>query len=280
MTNIKFPLTKKLASVGRLRLYSRTLKGVGILSLTFAEIAISSFPGSTWERNFRGSTSDFYQIASDQNQSQENQSQGKPRKVTRGGSRGDCLATPKRLIPLTAYDDEPSLTISTHPTFWVYVPYKSDQAQSGEFSLQDTQENDIYRTRFTLPATPGIVKITIPDNRPALEANKTYNWYFKLSCPSENKPEPQPEVVIGQVKLIALASELQQQLKAATTPQARLDFYAKNNIWYDRLTELGDNISLTANPSREWTEILKYFGLEIIAEEPIIGSIITSSPTE
>lgn len=205
---------------------------------------------------------------------------GRPEGTRRGGSRGDCGARNEVLMPLTQSDDEAGATIKTHPTFWVYVPYAPNEVASGEFSLQDAQRNDIYRTRFTLPATPGIVSITIPADKPPLEINKQYSWHFKLDCPRQNATQKQA-FVDGIVKRIALNPELERELNAAKNLQERLDFYAKNGIWYERLNELALlRLAEPKSTNDNWSELLKSAGLEYLAQYPIIGSIKPNFPTE
>ncbi|HEY9640933.1 MAG TPA: DUF928 domain-containing protein, partial [Coleofasciculaceae cyanobacterium] len=111
-----------------------------------------------------------------------------PPNGTRGGGSlsgsTDCGTTAKPLIALIPVEN-PVLTTSAHPTLLVYVPYGSSQVGFGEFSvlvgLQETTR--LYHARFTLPATPGIVRISLPNSPDyALQENLFYHWYFKLYC--------------------------------------------------------------------------------------------------
>ncbi|WP_249100249.1 DUF928 domain-containing protein [Argonema galeatum] len=179
-------------------------------------------------------------------QNQSNTSENGRPPDRKGGSRGDCLdkkdtslSSLLSLFALTQSDDEPGLTIKIHPTFYVYVPYTPNEATSAEFSLQDKNDNDIYRTHITLPATPGVVSISIPPTSPPLEIDKNYVWHFKVYCRKrEGEDKPTPDFVQGRVQRISLTSELNRQLNAAQTSQERIAFYARNNIWYERLDEL------------------------------------------
>lgn len=200
------------------------------------------------------------------------------------GSRGDCLynrQTPV-LTSLTAGRNL-QLTLDDHPTFWFYVPYSSDEATSGQFSLQDQNgENDIYRVDFQPPAEPGIVSITLPSTETSLEVNNRYRWNIEINCHTSDSSQPAAAAVTGIVKRILPSTQLQQQLNAAKTPMERIAVYAKHQIWYETLNELAQlrlRKPQTSSLEDAWVELLKdeNVGLEHIANEPIIGTLETSS---
>lgn len=209
---------------------------------------------------------------------------GTPKTTLGTGTRGDCLYKEGN-PPLTHLGGEKNfeLTVSEYPTFWVYVPYTSQEAPSGEFSLQDG-EDDVYRTRFQLPAKPGIVSISLPATAKPLEVGKTYRWYFEINCPASNSiNQKTPASVSGIVKRVSPSTQLTEELKNAKTPVQRITAYAKYSIWYDTLTELAQlRLNEPKNPAIEklWIEILtdEHIGLNNIAPQPISGSVITSSP--
>ena len=138
------------------------------------------------------------------------------------GSRGDCLYKPnKPLLTSLVGSNNLDLTISDRPTFWVYVPYTQQEAPSGEFSLQDG-ENDVYRTRFQLPATPGIVSISLPATQKPLEVGKTYRWYFEMNCPLCSKRSLRNLLLNYSAKfaLIAIAIDKQFLMHSVVEQQA------------------------------------------------------------
>lgn len=202
------------------------------------------------------------------------------------GSRGDCLYKQDK-PPLTSLvgSNNLDLTVSDRPTFWVYVPYTQQEAPSGEFSLQDG-ENEVYRTRFQLPATPGIVSISLPANQKPLEVGKTYRWYFEMNCrPREAGDQVTAAFVTGLVRRVAPSAALNNALNSAKNPLQRIAAYAQYSIWYDTLTELA---RLRSNPAQNpgiegiWVEVLsdRNIGLENIAPESVVGNVTTNSPTE
>lgn len=207
---------------------------------------------------------------------------GTPPTTQGGGSRGDCIS---KTTPMTLLVGDKNLesTISDRPTFWVYVPYTPAEATSGEFSLQQG-ETDIYRTTFTLPATPGIVSVTLPPSVKNLEVGKKYRWYFNINCPQRegSTEKPTPAFVTGRVEKVALNSEVENELKAAKTSLEKTAILARNGIWYDTVNELAQ-LRLQESGNRDaldaWNALLKSdsIGLGGIAQEQIVGNIKTNS---
>jgi len=211
------------------------------------------------------------------------------------GTRGDCEYKEGDLfLTRMAGGKNFQLTVSEYPTFWVYVPYGSDKVSSGEFSIQQG-ENDIYRATFKLPATPGIVSVTIPKTEKPLELDKTYRWYFEMSCPrSTQAPQAAtrlaPASLTGFVRRVSQPPELEAELNRAKNPLERVAAYASHDIWYDMLTELAQlRLQYPDNATLEsiWLELLgdERIGLKEIEQEPIAGTVIpgnviTSSQSE
>lgn len=207
-------------------------------------------------------------------QQQEDDGSGRGRPGRRGGtgSRGDC---PPVEVSLTALMPATNLgsSVEAHPTLWFYVPYKSGEVASGEFSLQDEQNNDIYRTNFTLPETPGIVGFSLASAAP-LEINKKYQWYVKLYCSGQKSSTP--VFIRGWVERVTLKPELARQLQTVTTPRERIALYAQNGIWYSALSELAKlrrGEPQNATVDSDWANLLRDVGLENIAQQPILGEV-------
>lgn len=165
----------------------------------------------------------------------------------------------RALVPV----ENPVLTTETHPTFWFYVPYGAEQVQQGEFSvlvgLNETTR--LYRTRFTLPAEPGIVSIRLPNQSEyALKAETFYHWYFKLTCQNAAT-----EQVDGWVQRVALTPERQQQIQAASPA-----------IWYDALTLTAEQLAtdpLSATAQTQWRNLLNEIEAEDLVGQPIVGTV-------
>lgn len=197
---------------------------------------------------------------------------GRPGGRTGTGSRGDC---PSVNLPLTALipANNQGLTIAEYPRFWIFVPNKSNKIISGEFVLQDETDNDVYRTNFHLPATPGIVTLNLEKTTP-LQINKQYQWYFKLYCSQQKFSNPL--FVRGWIQRIAIDPNLKKQLKAAATPEQRFNIYYRNNIWYEAVTELAERQLIKSQNNSllgDWDNLLKRIGLEYLISQPIVGEV-------
>lgn len=203
--------------------------------------------------------------------------EGRPGRRSGGGSRSPCPAIEPSLTALMPATNL-GKTVAERPTFWFYVPYSSQQAPAGEFVLQGKGGNDLYRTRLTLPQTPGFVSFSTPPTAAPLEVNQSYRWYFKLYCQSQ--PASAPVFVDGWVQRVELTPELESQLRSAKAQDYAI--YAANGIWYDALAHLAElRLSNPANTrlEQEWAKLLgaRGIGLAQLRREPIAGSARSTS---
>ncbi|MBD2181069.1 DUF928 domain-containing protein [Planktothrix sp. FACHB-1355] len=212
------------------------------------------------QRTTSDTNRDFIQAQSSNQQPLDFSGTGRPDRRTTGGSRRGC---PSVDIPLTPLRPEyMGSTVSEYPTFWVYVPYNSNQIQSGEFVLQDEEaDREIYRTPFTLRETPGIVRLRLPSNpQYALKIGKTYRWYFKLFCNTQDKSVYVfVQGLIQRVPLNSLAPDY--------------NAYAISGIWYDALTDLADKRRRALDDAvlkENWIALLKAVKLQNLAEERLV----------
>ena len=184
-------------------------------------------------------------------------------------SNPSCKSTSKPLTALIPVKN-PVLTTREHPTFLFYVPYASDEVPVGEFSLLVGLEEKtrLYKTRFTLPQTPGIVSITLPSKpKYALEEGEFYHWYLKLYCQTNTSSQPDLDIN-GWVQRVALTPERERQINAATP-----------DVWYDASANLVESLRDSPQDARlrnEWLNLLKSIGSEDLATEPFVGSVIRS----
>jgi hypothetical protein len=192
-----------------------------------------------------------------------------PNGTRSGGSLSEsavCSNVEKPLIALIPVEN-PVLTASAHPTLLIYVPYSSSEVSFGEFSVLAGQQETtrLYHTRFTLPATPGIVSISLP-NLPAyaLQENLFYHWYFKLYCQGNTSTRADLDVD-GWVKRVALTPEQEQQMDAAIPA-----------LWYDTLARSAED--LRTSPQNiafkdRWRNLLKFIDGEELLQAPLVGSV-------
>ena len=184
---------------------------------------------------------------------------GAPGRRQGAAGRNFCPQLPDRNKPLTALVPDPdqhlAQTISEHPTFWFYIPYRSEQVYIGKFMLKDQNDEIIYEGEVALPEEPGIIGLELPETI-ALSESQEYYWHFRIQC-SEEKSSAF-DYVEGPIKRVKL------EIPGETAPlRERLNFYAANGLWYELITELAKN------PGAEWVKVLDFVGLGAIAREPI-----------
>jgi hypothetical protein len=208
---------------------------------------------------------------------------GAPGQREGAASRGACprINTPlTALVPVTQQalgksgvnaESVWSLTVAAHPTFWFYVPYSPSSLRSTEFVLQDDADNDVYRTPVKLPEQPGVISLRLPSTSKPLENGRIYHWYFKLYCSPQETSNP--IFVEGWVQRVTTSPALTSQLKAALTPQQRIDLYAAHGIWYDALTAVGELRLVNpedATLKADWNALLQSVDLANIASKPLV----------
>jgi len=166
------------------------------------------------------------------------------------------------------------LTLAAYPTFFFYIPQTS--AKEVRFVLLDEEKgNQVYKTTFTPPSTPGIVSLSLPidKNLPPLEVGKKYRWYFQINCSAQQREQDIGEVYVeGWIQRVEPSSMLTSQLEKASS-RGRVDLYRKNHLWYDALTSLAEQRRL--NPHNlalvdAWKTLLQSEKLDEIAQEPLI----------
>nr|WP_322664758.1 DUF928 domain-containing protein [Dendronalium sp. ChiSLP03b] len=202
------------------------------------------------------------------------------------GSRDNCPAVTTALtalVPLrkeqkvSKQTDKPisaivgGLTTSERPTFWFYVPYTQDLTASAEFILQDSAENDIYRSAIALPPKPGVIGVSLPSNT-SLQVGKTYHWYLKVAC-NQQQTASVPIYVEGDIQRVNLDSRMMQQLETAVDLQQEVAIYAQEGIWFDSLTmlaQLRQKNPHDASVAEDWQSLLRSVNLDNVATAPLV----------
>ena len=168
-------------------------------------------------------------------------------------------------IPVTALipeETEAQKTISSRPEWFVYIPQTS--AKTIEFQLVNEDQDDVYIETLALSETPGILKISLPEDV-ALEEGKTYSWIMEVSCNSEETKGV--EVIQGEIERVGLSEDIQTQIEAASEPLKQAEIYAQQRIWQDTLMLM---VSLKESNPAAWEQLLESVGLEAIATAPIV----------
>lgn len=198
---------------------------------------------------------------------------GKPKDTAGGASRdgGQCSqesaaqsSCVKALMPTT----QEGLTVAERPVFLAYVPETS--AKQVFFSLVDENNQHIYQTKVPITGNSGILSVQLPDNAPALEIGKNYQWAFIIV--GEQGLRPDSPVVQGSIKRIEADTALKSQLVNAS-PLERAALYGKAGIWIDTistLAELRKSQPADTNLAENWKKLLTSVGLEAIAAQPFL----------
>jgi len=97
-------------------------------------------------------------------------SKGTPGRRRGAGSREEYCSSEEKLVALMP-ETNFGLTIAERPTFWFYVPYQGNELEA-EFLLEDNEGNKIDSKIVALNNTPGIVKVSLPENVQPLEVER------------------------------------------------------------------------------------------------------------
>jgi hypothetical protein len=198
---------------------------------------------------------------------------GAPGQRTYAATRSDCPAIKKPMMALVPPTNI-GLTISERPTFWFYIPYQPTSANPIEFLLINDKNSTVYKTTFKLTGTPGIISITLPQNAPALESSKKYNWVLSFMCEPANRLKD--TFVKGYIERVSINSNLKNYLEKVSTPRERILLFAENGLWYDTLTLLAEDRCKKpddAQVAKDWKDLLKSSEVELkdIISEPIVS---------
>jgi Domain of Unknown Function (DUF928) len=153
-------------------------------------------------------------------------------------------------------------TTSSSPTFWFFVPATSSSTQL-EFSLQNQEEEDVYRASIPTPLQPGIIGVKVSPKQP-LQPNINYHWRLKakVSCGTST---PNRVYVDGWVTQVSLSGVMSQKDNS--------EIYAEKGIWYDAVTSLAQQRLQRPNDLKirqDWRDLLESANLEEIAKQPLI----------
>jgi Domain of Unknown Function (DUF928) len=154
-------------------------------------------------------------------------------------------------------------TTKSNPTFWFFIP-SAPPGTELEFSLQDRQEQDIYRSSITTPTQPGVISIQLPSGRPPLQLGQDYRWTLTARVPCDNA-EPTRVHVDGWISRVNLA----------VGDKDSYNTYANKGIWYDAVTSLAQQRLQKPNDrylKQEWFVLLSSESINLyeIADRPLL----------
>lgn len=197
---------------------------------------------------------------------------GRPtRRQSTAGSRGTCATnSEQQLTALIPEHHGLGLTVQSHPTFWVEIPYTADSMASVEFILSDQSNHEVYAKEVPLEQfEPGVISIQLPKDVEPLQLEQEYSWMVILTCQTQHSGQTiAPELYVeGSVTRVALTDSLQQALTRSVHDIDKVAAYAKHGIWFDALTDLGTlyrKAPQDSNYSSSWTDLLEDIRLEMI----------------
>jgi tetratricopeptide (TPR) repeat protein len=159
-------------------------------------------------------------------------------------------------------------TLSERPSFLVYLPLSG--AEQAVFSLKDEKENLIYQMAIPTTGQAEVMVIQLPEQAPALEVNKNYQWYVALKVDGTLSPgTPFVDVWIKRIEPTA-------EQAAALANGANLEVasqLADQGVWYDSVGMLATlRLDQPVDPSlqSDWSELLGSVGLSDVSDVRLI----------
>lgn len=213
---------------------------------------------------------------------------GTPTQTSSGSSRGGSIYTnnpncpvvgsPLALIPINVF----GATLKSHPTFLFYLPATriGENSPMVEYSLQDTEGNEIYKTRFVTNGKAGIANLTLPQGMgfSGLDLDKDYFWSVSLICQGGDRIRDL--VVQGAIRRVAVPTALVDL--ASKTPDQQADLLWQTGIWYDLAALLAElqrpnvaNLQANTPPHPQWQALMQAVELDEIINQPFLpnGSV-------
>jgi Domain of Unknown Function (DUF928) len=202
--------------------------------------------------------------------------QERPAKRKDAGSSGSCerqdtVAAAEFLTALVPKQNYQALTVASHPTFWFYIPFPSNNFHSLKFRLETEEGYQVVLKPKN--EKPGIVSFTLPTTEKPLKIGTEYKWVLFLYCqdPEQKSSRPVTFFVGSSIRRITQIDKLESELKAANTEREKSAVYARNGIWHEALTIIGNSRRTDyTNPelARDWANLLAEVQLEYLATKP------------
>ncbi|MEO1623110.1 MAG: DUF928 domain-containing protein [Cyanobacteria bacterium J06632_3] len=190
--------------------------------------------------------------------------EGAPQRTSSGASRNGCTAD--SVIPLIP-ESQYGLTEQENPSILAYVS-DADASRELMFSLKSAN-GYYYETLISIPTEAGIVKVALPDDAPALEAETLYQWSLIVIC--DNNLRPDSPSLQGWLET---APSFETEAPEAISSLEQAGLYRDQHLWYDMIAMLAD--LKNQNPddaavSQAWNNILTATGLDVATAAPLIN---------
>lgn len=199
---------------------------------------------------------------------------GTPQSGRGAGSRGPACkryenVTP--LVPLAKTAIRWGLTSKEHPRLWFYAPQGLAANIPLELVFQDEAGQNRSRTVFHTSETPvGIFSVSLPATATPLQVGKIYRWSVSIYCDPETIDIP--VTLQGALERVTLSSKVQNQLSATHSVLEQANLYARNGLWYDALTTLGEGLRNSKEPgiASAWKDLLQQASLDQVPSTAIV----------
>ncbi len=210
---------------------------------------------------------------------------GAPDNRQGGATRGPCFVKQQQLTPLVPVSE--AKTAAEYPIVSWYMPEMTSNEDDAPapaiiFTLKDAsnpEENkEVYTATYPLSKSdkgitgaPGIMSLPIAHPY-ALEVGKKYYWEIRVTCDAESPDRSADDYAKGEITRVAVNDPtLTQQLQQAT-PEQRVVLYAKNQLWYEMLSDLVKlrrDRPTDKNLAEAWNTLMNMVDLDLSAKEPL-----------
>jgi hypothetical protein len=179
---------------------------------------------------------------------------GLPGRREGGGTRGACSSAKGSMVALMPIDNF-GTTISDRPTLQWFVP--TTEPTKMMLVLLDDQGEEIYSGEFSVTGQSDLVRFTLPQEAPALEVGKMYQWRSALVCDSDDLSSSM--MTEGWIHRVAVSPSLQTQL-ASANGETHGELYAEAGLWYDMADQIAKRYqNQPNNPTvqKQWNALLE-----------------------
>ncbi|MBE9040918.1 DUF928 domain-containing protein [Oscillatoriales cyanobacterium LEGE 11467] len=178
-----------------------------------------------------------------------------PQRSSGGASRGSNsirlrTTTQPSVLALLPQSDRGTTELE-RPTILLYLP--ETVGEEALFTMRDEEGNLHYQMKVPLSGNAGIVAIQLPEDAPALEIDRAYQWSFDL--------QDSDRVETRASRIRAWIERVEPNSSNGT------------EVWYDAVAALAQLRAAQPNNAalnHRWQELLGSVGLEELATAPII----------
>jgi hypothetical protein len=154
-------------------------------------------------------------------------------KTTSTGPRGKCEENGEITLTVLAPAKTVGQTVSLYPTFAWFV--SASNPLPLEFRLFAYGQDSKLIQKISLQSSPGIMKISLPEDKPGLSVGQRYLWQVAVLC-NPNHPSADP-IVRAEFQVVEMSPALKSALSATKNPVEMTNLYARAGLWYDALGE-------------------------------------------